>query len=238
LKKAIVFDSSTIISLALNNLLWILQPLKEQYKGDFWITESVRKEIIDRPFTIKKYKLESIQISNEIQRGVLQVYPQDLSLETKELSNKANKVFFGKKNSLQIIDEGELSVLVLAEKINAEAVAIDERTTRLLLEAPKSLQMIFRERFNEDIKVNTNELKEFQEQVKGIQVIRSIELCIIAFEKGILNTYLQKTDLQSKKDLLDALLWSMRLKGCSISDKEMQEILNEEIKPKFIPSKR
>src|SRR3989338_2066830 len=120
--KAIIFDSSTIINLALNNLLWILQPLKEKYKGEFYITESIKKEIIDRPFQIKRFKLESIQISNEIQKGTLKVYEQDFFQETKELSEIANKIFYGKKNTLQIIDEGELSALVLGKKINAEAL--------------------------------------------------------------------------------------------------------------------
>ncbi len=227
--KSIIFDSSTIISLAMNNLLWILQPLKEIYKGEFFITESIKKEIIDRPFHIKRFKLESIQISNEIERGVIKIYSGDLSIETKELSEIANKIFYGKNNPLQIIDEGELSALVLGKKINAEALIVDERTTRLLVESPKTLQLIFKGKFKEEIRMDNQKLKEFREKVGNIKILRSVELGVIAYEKGIFNSYLQDTDKQTRKDLLDALLWSMRFKGCSISETEMQEIIEEEL---------
>ena len=93
--KAIIFDSSTIINLAMNNLLWVLKPLKDIYKGEFYITNNIKKEIIDRPFNIKRFKLESIQIKNEIKKGIIKIYPEDLSKETQELSNVANKIFFG-----------------------------------------------------------------------------------------------------------------------------------------------
>src|SRR3989338_4468124 len=164
--KAIIFDSSTIINLALNNLLWILQPLKEKYKGEFYITESIKKEIIDRPFQIKRFKLEAIQISKEIEKGVLKVYQeQDLGRE-----------------------------------------------------------------FKENIKMDQKNLKLFKENIGALPIIRSVEIGVAAYELGILDSYLLKWDKQARKDLLDALLWSMRFKGCAVSEKEMQEILQEELK--------
>ncbi len=229
--RAIIFDSSTIISLALNNFLWILQPLKEKYQGEFYITESIKKEIIDRPFQIKRFKLESIQISNELNKGTLKVYTeQDLTKEIQELDTIANHIFQGKNNFLKIIDEGELTALALAKKINAQALVIDERTTRLLIESPASLNSLFRKKFNEDIKIDQKNLKQFKQMVGNIPIIRSVELSIAAYELGILDNYLPQKNQQTKRDLLDALLWSMRFKGCAISEKEMQEILKEELK--------
>ncbi|HIH15481.1 MAG: hypothetical protein QT08_C0013G0038 [archaeon GW2011_AR17] len=230
--KAIIFDSSTIINLALNNLLWILQPLKEKYKGEFYITESIKKEIIDRPFQIKRFKLEAIQISKEIEKGVLKVYQeQDLGREIEELNMIANRIFIGKKNNyLKIIDEGELTALVLAKKIHAEALVIDERTTRLLIEAPNDLNNIFKSKFKENIKMDQKNLKLFKENIGALPIIRSVEIGVAAYELGILDSYLLKWDKQARKDLLDALLWSMRFKGCAVSEKEMQEILQEELK--------
>lgn len=51
--KALIFDSSSIITLALNDLLYILEPLKAKFKGEFYITEDVKREVIDRPFREK-----------------------------------------------------------------------------------------------------------------------------------------------------------------------------------------
>lgn len=231
--KAIILDSSSIISLALNNLLWILEPLKNKYGGEFYITESIRKEIIDRPFKIKRFKLESIQIQNEINKGTLKVYKeQDLTKEIQQLNEIVNKTFLRGKNFLKIIDEGELTALVLAKKINAEALVIDERTTRLLIESPQNLNKIFKKKFLDNIQVETKNLKKCKEKLARIPIIRSVELSMMAYEMGILDNYIPQKTYQNKKDLIDALLWSMRFKGCAISEKEMQEILKEELKEK------
>ena len=228
--KAIIFDSSTIINLAMNNLLWTLEPMKQKYDGEFYITESIKREVIDTPFHIKRFKLESIQIQNMLTKGIFKVYnEQDLNAETKQLGEIANNIFFNKTN-LKIIDEGELSALVLAKKIKAEALAIDERTTRLLIESPTTLNNIFKSRFKANIRIEQKNLKEFKARVGDLPIIRSVEMGMIAYELGILDEYLPKKDPQTKKDLLDALLWSMRFKGCAVSEKEMQEILQQEMR--------
>lgn len=53
--RALVFDTGSIISLVTNNLLWILPPLKKQFRGDFLISEAVKGEIIDHPLKTKKF---------------------------------------------------------------------------------------------------------------------------------------------------------------------------------------
>ena len=40
--KALVFDSSAIISLATNNLLWTVKHLKEKFGGEFILPASVK----------------------------------------------------------------------------------------------------------------------------------------------------------------------------------------------------
>ena len=42
--RSIIFDTGPIISLVTNNMLWLLEPLKKQFKGEFYITKSVKKE--------------------------------------------------------------------------------------------------------------------------------------------------------------------------------------------------
>ena len=41
--KSLVFDTGSVISLVMNNLLWTLKPLKKQYGGDFFIPKGVKK---------------------------------------------------------------------------------------------------------------------------------------------------------------------------------------------------
>jgi predicted nucleic acid-binding protein len=223
--KSIVFDSGTIINLALNNMLWILGPLKKRYKGEFYITPQIKKEIIDVPFQIKRFKLESLQIQNEINKGVLTVYEEDLTNEIDNLTFLANELISAKGTSLKLIDAGEISGLVLTKKINAEAFFVDERTTRLLVESPETLAKIFREKLHTKIKLNSDNLKIIKQTFSNIPILRSTELGIAAYEMGILKDYA----LGGKnKEVLDAVLWGFKLHGCSISENEINEALQLE----------
>ncbi|MBI5797360.1 hypothetical protein HZA98_00465 [Candidatus Woesearchaeota archaeon] len=235
--KSLIFDSSTVISLAMNNMLWILEPLKARYKGDFYITEEVKKEIIDTPMGIKRFKLEAIQIQSFIDRGIIKVYEsKELQKEIKELDLLSNSIFIAKEKNMHLIDIGELSAMVLAKKIQADALIIDERTTRMLIEAPEALQSLLKKKFHMEIKMNREKLKTFQQKINPLSAIRSIELSIAAYELGLLDKkYLPKNaNKEKEKDILDAVIWGMRLKGCSISDREIEELLKEETK-KTIP---
>src|SRR3989338_2213004 len=60
--RSLVFDAGSVISLATNNLLWLLPPLKERFGGSFIITRSVENEIVTKPMQTKKFKFEAIQI--------------------------------------------------------------------------------------------------------------------------------------------------------------------------------
>ena len=52
--KTLVFDAGPVISLDVTGLLWAIEPLKKRFNGKFYITNSVKKELVDRPFEIKK----------------------------------------------------------------------------------------------------------------------------------------------------------------------------------------
>lgn len=223
--KALVFDSSTVINLALNNLLWILEPLKKKFGGEFYITPDVKKEVIDTPFQMKRFKLESMQISNEINKGNLKIYTENITEEINEFKIIANELLTVKKQPLKLVDIGEISSLVVARKINAEALVVDERTTKLLIESPETLANIFKEKLHEEVTIDLSKLKVLKQKYSQIKVIRSTELGVVAYEMGILNNYLPQGN---KKEILDAVLWGLRLKGCAISEKEMQEIMSLE----------
>jgi len=69
--KSIVFDTGPVISLTLNNLLWLIEPLQQRYEGDFIITPMIYRELIEKPLSTKKYKFEALQILPLLSKGLL-----------------------------------------------------------------------------------------------------------------------------------------------------------------------
>ena len=90
----LIFDTSTIISIATNNLLDVLEQLKKKFKGDFIISNDVKREVLDHPLKTRKYKLEAIMISNLILNNVIRTYSNvNLERKTINLLNLCNNIF-------------------------------------------------------------------------------------------------------------------------------------------------
>ncbi|HZX44265.1 MAG TPA: hypothetical protein VFF28_01135 [Candidatus Nanoarchaeia archaeon] len=225
--KAIVFDSGPVISLTVNNLLGLLTSLKERYNGCFSITDSVRKELIERPLETKKFKFEALQVLRCIKFDVLTVHesPRDLTIKLLDLANKA---YIAKGNCVQVVHYAEMSSLAAAILNEADAFVVDERNTRLLLEEPERLAEILSRRLHTEIKVNKKNLDELRRLAKGIRLIRSVELITVSFEMGLLDKYVVDIP-NARKTLLEAVLWGVKLNGCSVSEEEIDEILKIEI---------
>ena len=51
----------------------------------------------------------------------------------------------------------------------------------------------------------------------------------IAYERGILDRFAAKIP-NPQKELLDGVLWGLKINGCAISGKEIEEILKIEVK--------
>ena len=228
--KSLIFDAGPIISLATNNLLWILKPLKQEFRGKFYITEAVKRELVDRPLEIKKFKFEAIQVEKLIEDSVLEVIDSSLIMEnTSKLLNTANEIFKAFNNYMKIVHFAEMSVVAAANSINEDAIIIDEKTTRLLIENPKNLAEILKKTLHTSISVNENNLKEFKAKVSKIKTIRSVELVTIAYEHGLLDSYITKIP-DSRKNLLESVLWGVKLNGCAVSKDEIEQILKLEAK--------
>ena len=225
--KAIVFDSGPVISLTVNNLLGLLTSLKERYNGCFSITDSVRKELIERPLETKKFKFEALQVLRCIKFDVLTVHesPRDLTIKLLDLANKA---YIAKGNCVQVVHYAEMSSLAAAILNEADAFVVDERNTRLLLEEPERLAEILSRRLHTEKKVNKKNLDELRRLAKGIRLIRSVELITVSFEMGLLDKYVVDIP-NARKTLLEAVLWGVKLNGCSVSEEEIDEILKIEI---------
>ncbi len=221
--KIIIFDASTLITLAMNGLLEELKELKKFFDGKFIITESVKREVIDKPMTIKRFELEALKIKSLLDSKILEL-PSSLKINQDEILKRnaeitkiANSTFQGKERDIKIIDLGEISCLALSrildEKKIENIVAVDERTTRMLGEKPENLERLLERRLHTHITFKEDNFKFF----KGFRFIRSSELVYIMYKKGVVK-------LKNGGKVLDALLYAVKFKGCAISDEEIKEI--------------
>jgi hypothetical protein len=223
--KALIFDSGPIISMAMNNLLWLLKKLKAEFKGDFYITPAVKEEVVDRPLNSKRFKYEAMQVMKELKEGTISVYNNEqLRNKTLDLLTMANNIFFVENNNMKIVQYAEMEVLAACILSNSNAIVIDERTTRLLVENPDGIKNILENKLHSKVFVKKENLEKFSALVKGIKVIRSLELVIIAYEKGFFNEYIPNIK-NPGKNLLDGLLWGVKLNGCSVTADEIEKII-------------
>ena len=223
--KALVFDTSSIITLSLNNLLYILPELKQRFSGQFFITEAVRKEIIDNPMHSRKFKLEALQIQQLILDGTIEIYGQSIEKQTQQLLDLSNQIFKTSGNYIKLVDKAEVEALALANLLQAVYV-VDERTMRMLVEDAEGLREIFQRKLHTTVAIDKNKLQELQKVVK-VNIIRSSEIATAAYSLGILSKLTRKDHLSNenlKEQLLDGLLWGLKLNGCSISEQEIKEI--------------
>ena len=206
----------------MNGLIDLLEDLKHNFNGKFLITKSVKYETIDRPLTIKKYGLAALKIKKLLDEKVLEM-PESVSIDEFELKEKAKEIlrvtnisFSAKNEFMHIIDDGEASCLALSlilEKKKIEnVIVVDERTTRMIGEKPENLKKLFESKLHTKV-----ELKQDLSFLRNIKFIRSSELVYIAYKKGLVK-------LRNHSNVLDALLYAMKLNGCSISDDEISEM--------------
>jgi len=221
-KKLIIFDASTLITLAMNGLLEEFRRLKKIFDGEFVITREVKTEIIDRPLTIKRFELEALKLQELLKEDILTmpsligIDAKEISKRTKEILDVSNNLFMGKKENIHLIDLGEASCLALSrildERKIRHVIAIDERTTRMLCEKPENLRKLLQKKLHINVKYKKEKVVFF----KGFNLIRSSELMYVAYKKDLVRL---KGEL-----VLDALLYALKFKGCAISFDEIEEI--------------
>jgi hypothetical protein len=223
IQKAIIFDSGSLISLAMSNLLGELKKLKENFNGKFLITTDVKRETIDKPLTIKRFWLQAMMIEQLLLERVLEmpdsmgIPEEEINSQTKTLMDTANSMFESKGKNVKLISSGESSCLelsrLLREKGVKNVIAVDERTTRILAEKPDNLRNIMERKLHTKIKMKNESFAVF----KDFKFIRSTELMYVAYKKGLINI--------RKEKVLNAVLWALKFHGCSISYDEIKEIV-------------
>jgi len=218
--KFLIFDAGPLISLTMNGLLPVLEKLKEISEIEFIVTPSVKYEIIDRPMKIRKYKLESVQMKDLLDRGVLKMSSefipnQKLEKEKKKIAKIINGCLRSKETGekIKIIHDGESECLAFASLCKCEnLIVIDERTTRLVFESPENLKKLMEQKLH--VKIDTS--FELLNEIKRFRFIRSSEVLFIAYKKELFSI--------KNKELLDALLYGVKFKGAAISSQEIEEM--------------
>lgn len=222
--KILIFDASTLINLTINGIEEILSKLKKETGVKFIMTSAVKFETIKRPVQIKKYELGALKIKNLLDEGIFES-PSELGIdeneveqETKLIMEFANKIFFSRNQPIHLIDKGEASCLALYNLIKKNrkddkvAIAVDERTTRMLGEKPENLKKLMENKLHTKIEVKKN-YSEFGNYI----FIRSCEIVYLAYKKGLI-------EIKDGTQILDALLYATKFAGCSVSREEIEEM--------------
>lgn len=220
--KAIIFDASSLISIAINGLFEELRGLKSVFNGKFIITNEVKKEAIETPLHVRKFQFEALKIKQLLDDKILEM-PEAMGINSKEISKKtqefldsSNSAFMGEGRDVHLIDLGEASCLALSEIASKKGIknvsSIDERTTRMLIEKPENLKELLEKRMHVNIRIDYEKLKPF----KDFKIIRSTELAYIAYKKKIIKI--------KGEDVLGAVLYGLKFNGASISDEEIAEM--------------
>jgi hypothetical protein len=220
--KIIIFDASSLISMAINGLFEEIKGLKSIFDGKFIITQEVKKEAIDTPLNVKRFQFEALKLKQLLDEKIFElpesigVNSNEISKRTQEFLDLSNSAFIGDGKDIHLIDLGEASCLALSEIATKKGIknvfSVDERTMRMLVEKPENLKELLKKRIHVDIKINYEKLKSF----KNFKIIRSTELAYIAFKKKILKV--------KGEDVLGAMLYGLKLNGASISDEEIAEM--------------
>lgn len=224
--KTILLDSGPIISLTTSNVLWIIEELSK--KAKLAITIGVKRELVDRPLETRRFKFEALQVQNLIDKKIIAVIDDpEVIKKAQEISNLANNILSAHGQNIKIVQQGEMETLAAAILYKADAIAVDERITRTLLENPEGLHQLMEKRLHMQLKHNQQALHEFQETTRHVTVIRSIEIVTIAYEQGLLNKYVVSIP-NARRELLESILWSVKLNGCSVTDDEIDTIVKTE----------
>lgn len=216
--KYLIFDSGPLINFAMNGILPVLKKLKKEFNGEFLITKEVKQEIIDTPLNIKKYELEALQLKELFEQGIIRhsnltaQQIDELRNKREEIMNLANTTFYANNKAIHLLDKGECAALALSIILKEQSIiVVDERTTRMLCENPENLRKLLQKKLHVNITAN----KKNYEYFKKFRIIRSTELAYIAYKKGLV-------ELKDKKTL-EALLYALKYRGCSISGDEIEE---------------
>ncbi len=211
---SLFFDSSTLISMAITCSLPLLRKLKQSYDGKFYITESVYGETISRAMQSLRFRYEGYRVKELIDDKIIEVYPdKHLAGDINELMNTINHTYFAEGKPLNIVQLGEMSAIIAGFEEKTDAIAVDERIARLLIENTDLLKPWLEHKLHTKVTINEETMKKWFPRVSNKFVpLRSAEFAVTAWKKGIFG---------DNKDVLYGLLWALKFAGCAITEQEI-----------------
>ncbi len=220
--RDILCDSGVLISLTSGCLDDILYFFAENYNFRFVIPPSVEQESVTRPLQsdLRKHLFSAIRIKDMIEDGVIVVVDAKVGEQTRRLMNAANNMFYVKGKPLRLIQLGESEMLALALELGIENILIDERTTRMLIEAPFRLKEHLESEFSVNVMINKSSFRELSSKISGLKALRSSELVMLGYENG----YFKSFD-KLQREAVEAALYKMKFSGCSISFDEISSYM-------------
>lgn len=217
--KSIICDSSSLISLAETCNINVISFLKTFADVQFVIPPSVYSEIITCPIRIPQFEFGAVRLRKLLDDEVISVFsPPTLAVDTKQLLSLANNVFRLDGQPLQIVHAGEAECLAAYSSAQASALAIDEKTTRLLVEDPYKLAEAMQSEYKGKLLVDKQALDQFNLRCKKITVLRSSELLATAALKGFFSDFKDFED-----EAFHSSLYALRRAGCSLPTTELEE---------------
>ncbi|VVC03391.1 Uncharacterised protein [Candidatus Bilamarchaeum dharawalense] len=221
--RDVLCDSGALITLTAGCLDSVLYFFAENYNVRFIIPPSVEYETVTRPLQsdLRKHLFSAIRLKDAIDDGVIVVVDAKIESEARRFMNAANNMFYIKGKPVRLIHYGESEMLVLSKELGINTILIDERTTRLLIEAPFKLKEHLEREFSVNVMINKNGFRDMASQISELKSLRSSELVMLAYENGYFKSF-QKL----QKEALEAALYKMKYAGCSIGFDEITDYLS------------
>lgn len=214
-----ICDSSTLIALSETGTLDALAFLKQKVGARFFVTPAVIFETIQRPEDITAFAFSAFKIERALEEGTLEHTPgKRTPTKTKDVLRHSNNVFSVNGQPLKILHTGEAEALAAYDEMQARAILVDEKTTRLFIEDPALLQQSLEQEYRGRVKRNADASSELKKILQGMNCIRSTEILAMAFEKGYFESF-----GKNEEKAFHASLYAVRKAGCSITTHELLE---------------
>ena len=223
--KDIICDSGVFISLTSSCLSEILYFFSNKKNVRFIVPHAVEDEMVNYPIRrkIKRYLFSAIRIKDAIDdRVITKIEKRGVSPGGERIIELANNLFFLRGKPLKLIQRGEAEMLELAFELGIENLLVDERTTRMLIEAPFRLKEHLEREFGINVMLNKKNLSELSKHIGHFSVIRSSELITVAYECGFFKKY-----QEMEKAAYEAALYKIKFSGCSIGFDEIRNCLKQ-----------
>lgn len=215
----VLCDSSSLIALTTSCLEGVL-PFLNKHGVDFVVPSFVMFETVERPLRIesKPYHMSALKIRRFIENKVLLLVDAKEDSLTEEILTHSNSLLKAKEKYIHLVDKGEAAMVAMARRLGINNILMDERTTRMVIEAPFRLKEHFEEELRTRVGISEKSLREIKDITKDMKVFRSAEIVYLAYKNGYFKDW-----KDGEKEIADASLYRLKYNGCSISFDELKE---------------